>query len=142
MSAFILYRIAAALLTLGLLGHTLGGMIGTARKGPGAGPEADQVLASMKSVRFRWRGADCSWYDFWMGNGLGVSALIILAIAVLWVLGGAGSSGIPSLKPIAWAAFASLTLLAAMGFMYFPLRIGMVFALIALLTGVANVLTR
>lgn len=142
MSAFILYRIAAALLTLGFLGHTLGGMIGTAKKGPGAGPEADQVLASMKSVHFKWRGADCTWYEFWMGNGLGVSALIILAIAVLWVLGGAGPSGIQPLKPIAWAAFASLALLAAVGFLYFPARIGAVFALIAVLTGVANVLAR
>jgi hypothetical protein len=142
MSAFILYRIAAALLTLGLLGHTLGGMIGTAKKGPGAGPEADQVLASMKAVHFKWRGADCTWYNFWMGNGLGVSALIILAIGVLWVLGGAGSSGIQALKPIAWAAFVSLALLAVVGFAYFPLRIGVVFGLIALLTGVANVLAR
>lgn len=141
MSAFNLYRIAAALLTLGFLGHTLGGMFGTARKGPGAGPEADQVLASMKAVRFKWRGADCTWYGFWMGNGLGVSALIILAIAVLWVLGGAGSSDIQTLRPIAWAAFASLALLAALGFVYFPKRIGLVFALIALLTGVANILT-
>lgn len=47
------------------------------------------------------RGAECTWYDFWMGNSLDVSALIILAIAVLWVLGGAGSSGIQCLKPIA-----------------------------------------
>jgi hypothetical protein len=142
MSAFILYRLAAALLTLGFLGHTLGGMIGTAKKGPGAGPEADQVLASMKAVHFKWRGADCTWYGFWMGNGLGVSALIILAIAVLWFLGGAGSSGFQALKPIAWAAFVSLSLLAAVGFMYFPLRIGVVFALIALLTGVANCIAR
>jgi hypothetical protein len=140
MSVFILYRIAAALLTLGLLGHTLGGMMGMARKGPGAGPEANQVLASMKAVHFKWRGADCTWYDFWMGNGLGVSALIILAIAVLWILGGAGSSGIQLLKPIAWAAFVSLALLAAVGFAYFPARIGAVFALIALLTGIANLL--
>ncbi len=142
MSAFLLYRIAAGLLTLGFLGHTLGGMIGTAKKGPGAGPEADQVLASMKAVHFNWRGADCTWYDFWMGNGLGVSALIILAIAVLWVLGDAGSAGVQALKPIAWAAFASLSVLAAVGFIYFPVRIGVVFALIALLTGVANVIAR
>lgn len=142
MSAFILYRIAAALLALGFLGHTLGGMIGTAKKGPGAGPEADQVLASMKAVHFKWRGADCTWYDFWMGNGLGVSALIILAIAVLWVLGGAGSAGIQALKSIAWAAFVSLGLLAAVGFVYFPVRIGVVFALIALLTGIANILAK
>jgi hypothetical protein len=142
MSAFILYRIAAALLALGFLGHTLGGMLGTAKKGPGAGPEADKVLASMKEVHFTWRGSDCTWYDFWMGNGLGVSALIILPIALLWILGGAGSSSIQQLKPIAWAAFASLAILAAVGFTYFPMRIGAVFALIALLTGVANVLTR
>lgn len=142
MNAFILYRIAAVLLTLGFLGHTLGGMIGTAKKGPGAGPEADQVLTSMKSVHFTWRGADCTWYNFWMGNGLGVSTLIILAIVVLWVLGGPVTAGVQALRPIAWGAFVSLGALAAVGFVYFPMRIGVVFALIALLTGIANVLTR
>jgi hypothetical protein len=56
MTTMILYRAAAVLLALGALGHTFGGMLGTARKGPGA--EADRVFAEMKAVRFNWRGAN------------------------------------------------------------------------------------
>jgi len=37
-----LYRISAGLLLLATLGHTFGGMLGTARRGPRAGAEADR----------------------------------------------------------------------------------------------------
>jgi hypothetical protein len=132
-----LYRITALLLAIGFLGHTLGGMIGTARRGPGAGADADAVLASMRSVHFRWRNADCTWYAFWMGNGLSASALLLLGVAVLWFLGGAAPGERYALLPLAWAAFASLTLLAIVCVKYFPARIAAVFGLIALLSGAA-----
>jgi hypothetical protein len=136
----ILYRISACLLALGALGHTLGGMLGTARRGPQAGPEADEVMARMKAVRFTWRGADSTWYAWWMGNGLGVSALLVLPIVVLWCLGGDGAARrIP--LPIAWSAFASVALLSGFGFKYFGKRIGSVFGLIAVLTGIAAALS-
>ena len=141
MSWLILYRVAAFLLALGALGHTLGGMLGTAKRGTGAGPEADKVLAAMKEVPFTWRGAKCTWYGFWMGNGLGVSALLIPVITVLWVLGGLDLVQIRAVLPIAWATFLGLALLAFLGFKYFVTRIGLVFALIALLTGIAAVLS-
>jgi hypothetical protein len=85
---FNLYHISAYLLILGTLGHTFGGMVGTLRKGRQSGVEADEVFAKMKSVHFKWNGADCTWFGFWLGNGLSVSALLLLAITVLWVLGG------------------------------------------------------
>src|SRR6266853_3882967 len=83
-----LYRISAAFLLLATLGHTIGGMFGTARRGPMAGPEADRVFDAMKSVHFRWQSADTTWFKFWLGNGLCVSALFVPAIVALWVLGG------------------------------------------------------
>ena len=129
MSYLILYRISAGLLALGCLGHTLGGMLRTSRRGPQAGPQADEVLAAMKSVHFNWRGADSTWYAFWMGNGLGVSALLLIATHQQVTL------------PIAWATFVSLASLAALGFKYFPARIGAVFAVIALLTGIGAALS-
>lgn len=64
MDHFVLYRVAAGLLFLGTLAHTLGGMLKMSKAGPGAGPEADQVLSSMKSVNFYWRGAYCTWFKF------------------------------------------------------------------------------
>ncbi len=140
MEYFYFYRIAACLLMLGFLGHTLGGMLATAKRGVKSGAEADEVLAKMKSVRFTWRGGNCSWFGFWLGNGLGVSALLIPVIAVVWTLGGLSPEQFQIFKPIAWATFVGLAALTALGFKYFVPRIGIVFGLIAVLVGIGNFL--
>jgi hypothetical protein len=138
---FNLYRISACLLILGTLGHTFGGMVGTLRKGRQSGVEEDEVFAKMKSVHFTWRGADCTWFGFWLGNGLAVSALLLLAITVLWVLGGLAPNQLAAVLPIAWAAFVCLVLLSVLGLKYFATRVGVGFGVIAALTGVAAVLS-
>ncbi len=134
-----LYRIAAVLLLLATAGHTLGGMLGTARRGPGAGEAADRVMAEMKSVTFVWRGMRSSWFRWWLGNGFSVSALLLLAVVTLWLLGDPGAAAV--LLPLAWAAFVSLSLLAVLAFRYFGIRIGIGFGLVALLTDVAVILS-
>src|SRR5437879_13261415 len=85
-----LYHICAGLLLLAALGHTLGGMLGTARRGPKAGPEAEHVFSLMKSVHFKWQGTDTTWFDFWLGNGMCVSAVMVNQIIGIWVLGSVG----------------------------------------------------
>jgi hypothetical protein len=132
-----LYRICAALLLLATLGHTFGGMLGTARRGPRAGPEADRVFADMKSVRFRWQGAETTWFGFWLGNGLVVSAAFLFPIAALWVLGGLDATQRHASLPIAWSVFAGLALTSLLGFKYFGPRAGVGFGVIAILTAIA-----
>lgn len=132
-----LYRICAALLLLATLGHTFGGMLGTARRGPKAGPEADRVFADMKSVRFRWQGAETTWFGFWLGNGLVVSAAFLVPIVALWVLGGLDATQRHASLPIAWSVFASLALTSLLGFKYFGPRAGVGFGVIAILTAIA-----
>jgi len=132
-----LYRVCAALLLLATLGHTFGGMLGTARRGPRAGPEADRVFADMKSVRFRWQGAETTWFGFWLGNGLVVSAAFLAPIIALWVLGGLDATQRHASLPIAWAVFASLALTSLLGFKYFGPRAGVGFGVIAILTAIA-----
>lgn len=133
-----LYRVSSYLLFLGLLGHTLGGMLGTAKRGPGAGPAADEVFSKMKSILFEWRGGKCTWYGFWLGNGLGVSALLVIAIVVLFTLGGLTPEQLQPVMPIAWATFVSIAGLSVLGFKYFVPRIGIVFGIIAVLVGIAT----
>jgi hypothetical protein len=135
----LLFRIAAGLLAFGLVGHTLGGMLGTARRGPRAGEQADRVLADMRAVHFNWRGADSTWYAWWLGNGLGVSCLLILGVAVLWFLGGLTPEARHAVQPLVVATVLSLSLLAITGLKFFGARIGSVFSLIALLTLAAAV---
>jgi hypothetical protein len=136
---FNLYRVAAYILALAILGHTLGGMLGTAQRGPDAGPDADAVLATMKSVHFTWHGSDCTWYGFWLGNGLALSAVLVLAWVVLWVLGGMPPSERRTILPLARAATASLLMLAALGFVYFGAVPGGSFGLAALLASAASI---
>jgi hypothetical protein len=136
----ILYRISSGLLAAGFVGHTFGGMLKTARRGPEAGPEADRVMSQMRAVHFTWRGANSNWFDWWMGNGLSVSSLLLLAIVVLWDLGGE-ESGRRMPPSVAWGAFTSLALLTVFGFQYFGTRIGAAFAVTALLTGSAVVMS-
>lgn len=124
---------------LGLLGHTLGGMLGTAKRGVNAGPVADEVFEKMKSVSFEWRGGNCTWFGFWLGNGLGVSALLVPVIAILYTLGGLSAEQSGNLLPIAWTTVLSLFVLSFLGFKYFISRIGIVFGLIALLSGIATI---
>jgi hypothetical protein len=114
-------------------------MLKSTLHGPDAGPAADGVLAAMKAVHFRWQGADVTWFDFAMGNGLGVSALLLLAIVVLWVLGGAAPEDRRALRPIAWAVFVSFVLVGALGFVYFAPGVGAAFSTIALLSGIGAV---
>jgi hypothetical protein len=136
-----LYRVSAVLLLAGALGHTLGGMLGTARRGRQGSPEAERVFSAMKSVHFVWRGADSTWFGFWFGNGLCVSALLLLAIVVLWVLGGLDLELQRATMPIAWTTLLSLTLVSVLGFKYFGARVGAAFGLVALLIGIAVILS-
>jgi hypothetical protein len=136
-----LYRVSAVLLLAGALGHTLGGMVGTAARGPQAGAQAEQVFSAMKSTHFVWAGADSTWFGLWLGNGLSVSALLLLAIVVLWVLGGLDLGLQHPTLPIAWTALLSLMLVSVLGFKYFGARIGAVFGLIALLTAIGVIMS-
>lgn len=137
-----LYRICAALLLLAAVGHTFGGMLGTARRGPRAGPEADRVLADMKSVHFTWSGTDTTWYGFWLGLGLCVTAAWLVPIVALWVMGGFDPLILQAtpIRVIAWTICASMALTSWLGFKYFGSRPGVGFGLVAVLTAVANVL--
>ena len=137
MKYFTLHRIAAYVAALGFCGHTFGGTLGTARQGPQAGPDADAVLASMRAVHFVWQGTETSWFDFWMGNALGVSALMLLAIVVLWVLGGLAEDQRRTMLPVAWSLALTFVLLGANGFVYFGPIVGGAFSTIALLTMIA-----
>jgi hypothetical protein len=132
-----LFRICAGLLLLATLGHTLGGMLGTARRGPQAGPEADRVFAEMKAVRFRWQGSATTWFGFWLGLGLCVTAAWLVPIVALWVLGGLDAMQLAAARPIAWAIVASMALTSLLGFKYFGPRPGVGFGVVAILTVVA-----
>src|SRR5262245_48131609 len=135
---FNLYRISCYLLVLATIGHTFGGILGTAQRGVGS-PEADTVFAQMKSVHFLWNGADCTWFGFFLGNGLCVTALLFAASVALWTLGGLDAGKLRLVWPISAATFISLAATTLLGFKYFATGIGVGFGVIAVLTGIATI---
>src|SRR5882762_7008701 len=79
MKASIFYRIAAVLLLLFEAGHTSGF--------PWSDPQWGVDLGSMRSTHFDILGSSRTYWDFYVGFGLSVSVLLLLAVVLAWQLG-------------------------------------------------------
>ncbi len=109
------FRLATYLLLLFCAGHTAGGML--AQKSLGFA--SDAVFAQMKAVHFEFNGADSTWYGFWMGFGLTVSAFLLLVALASWQLDGVAPEAWPSVRVIAWGLVAAMAFNGVMAVKYF-----------------------
>jgi hypothetical protein len=109
------FRLAAYVLVLYTLGHTLGAVINTPQFGVGS----DAVVTLMKSVRVVVQGAECTWYGFYRGFGAFVSIYFAFSVYVTWLLGGTSGEDRRCLLPIGWAMFASHACGAVVAVIYF-----------------------
>jgi hypothetical protein len=109
------FRIAAYLLAVLFLGHTGGGML--AQKS--LGPASDAVFATMKAVHFNFNGTDATWYGFWFGFGLTVSAYVLFSVFVAWQLDKVAPDRWSSVSAIAWAFAATQFANAILSWKYF-----------------------
>lgn len=94
-------RVATYLLILYAFVHTAGALFNT----PSFSPDADAVLASMRSVRFPVQGVERTWFNFWFGFGLIDSVFFVASAAIAWFLGGRPLAERRALRPIAWILF-------------------------------------
>lgn len=115
MKHFSLFRIAAYLTLLFCAGHTAGGML--AQKS--LGPASDAVFAAMKATHFTFNGADCTWYGFWFGFGVTVSAFLVLVAITALVLDRVTPEAWPQVRAIAWALSAAMAFNAVIAWRYF-----------------------
>jgi hypothetical protein len=129
------YRLAAVLLSLFFVLHTAGGMFG--RKSHGFA--ADSVFALMQSVHFDFGGASCSYYDFWMGFGLMVSAFLLLSAVMAWQLAKVEPRDWHSVEVIAWALFAAHVCNAVLSWKYFFAAPGVMSIVVVLCLGAGAV---
>ena len=97
MKTSVLYRIAAVLLLLFALGHTLG----FRQSDPTWG--IDAVLASMRSVHFNVQGFNRSYWDFFVAAGVSVGVFYLFAAILAWQLGGLPAETLVRLRGITWA---------------------------------------
>jgi len=109
------FRIAAYLALLFCAGHTIGGML----LQKSLGPASDVVFGAMKSTHFQFNGADCTWYGFWYGFGLTVSAFLLLVAVTALVLDRVTPAAWPQVSVIAWALIVAMAFNGVMAWRYF-----------------------
>jgi hypothetical protein len=109
MKAFIFYRVAAALLLLFAVGHTLG----FRQSDPSWG--VDSLLSSMRSIHFDVQGVHRTYWDLFVGAGLAVGVFYLFSAVFAWQLGGLPAEALERMRGIAWAfalCFAAITVVS------------------------------
>jgi hypothetical protein len=105
----VLYRIAAVLLLLFAVAHTLGFRQSDPKWG------VDALLDSMRSIHFDLQGSNRTYWDLFVGDGLSVGVLLLFAAILAWQLGGFPSETLARMRSTAWAfalCFAAITVLS------------------------------
>src|SRR5258708_25146290 len=116
MKASIFYRIAAVLLVLFDAGHTSGF--------PWSDPKWGVDLGHMRSTHFYMMGFSRTYWDFYVGFGLFISAFLLLAIVLAWQLGRLPPESLVLMRGTAWTfalCFAAITVLSWKYFFVLPI---------------------
>lgn len=112
MKASLFYRIAAVLMVLFAVGHTLG----FRQSDPAWGVEA--VRVAMQSVHFNVQGFSRSYWDFFVGFGLIGSVFLLFAAVLAWQLGGLRKESLTLMRGTAWALVLSFVAFTAVCWRY------------------------
>ena len=109
MSASMFYRIAAVLLLLFAVGHTLGFRQSDPQWG------VDALLASMQSVHFEVQGFNRTYWDLFVAAGFCVGIFYLFAAILAWQLARLPAATLALMRGIAWAfaaCFAAVTVVS------------------------------
>ena len=109
MRASIFYRIAAILLLLFAIGHTLG----FRQSDPAWG--VDSLLASMRSIHFDVQGFNRSYWDLFQAAGFSVGVFYLFSAVLAWQLGGLPAASLTLMRGALWAftlCFAAITIVS------------------------------
>lgn len=107
MKPSILYRIAAVLLVLFAVGHT----VGFSQIDPVWG--VDATVAAMKSIRFDMMGSPRTLWEFYLAAGYSVGVFYLFSAVLAWQLGGLPTESLTRLRLSLWAfALAFVAILA------------------------------
>jgi len=109
MKASTFYRIAAVLLLLFAVSHT----VGFRQSDPTWG--IDALLASMRSIHFDVLGFNRSYWDFFVAAGFSVGVFYLFAAVLAWQLGRLPGATLALMRGTTWAfalSFAVITVLS------------------------------
>ncbi len=106
MKASVFYRVAAVLLLLFAVAHTLGFRQSDPKWG------VDALLGSMRSIHFDVQGSNRTFWDFFLGAGFSVGVFFLFSAILAWQLGGLPKEISARMRGVAWAfalCFAAIT---------------------------------
>jgi hypothetical protein len=106
MSARLVFRIAAVLLVLFAVGHTLGFSQADPKWG------VDALLAALRSAPFDADGFRRTWWDFYLASGYIAGLFYLFAAVLAWQLGGLPETALVRLRGATWGfalCFAAIT---------------------------------
>jgi hypothetical protein len=109
MKASLFYRIAAVLLLLFAVGHTLG----FRQSDPTWG--VDTLLGSMRSIHFDVQGFSRTYWDLFVAAGFSVGLFYLFAAVLAWQLGGLPAETLAVMRFTVWAlalCFAAITVVS------------------------------
>jgi len=118
MKASLFYRIAAVLLLLLAIGHTLG----FRQTDPTWG--VDTLLDSMRSIHFHVQGFNRTYWDLFVAAGLSVGVLYLFAAVLAWQLGGLPAENLAAMRVTVWSlalCFAAITVVSWMYLFILPI---------------------
>lgn len=95
MNSSLFLRIAAVLTLIHSILHTVGGVFGKPLPGP-----AEQAVGAMKSYHFTLMGNPRTYWDFYMGLGLGITIFLTVEAIVFWLLASLARTESARLRPI------------------------------------------
>ena len=109
MKASMFYRIAAVLLLLFAVGHTLGF--------PQSDPKwgVDALLGSMREIHFDVQGFNRTYWDLFVAAGFSVGVFYLFAAILAWQLGGLPAATLSLMRGTAWPfalCFAAITVVS------------------------------
>jgi hypothetical protein len=110
MKASLIYRIAAVLLLLFAIGHTVG-----FSSAPDPLWKVDGLLSSMRSIHFDVMGFNRTYWDFFLGAGFSAAVFYFFAAILAWQLGGLPLGTLARMRGTLWAfalAFAAIAVLS------------------------------
>jgi len=132
MKPSILLRIGSIITLLYFTGHTAG-MPWTPAAGPGELP----VIEAMKTHRFETEGFARTYWDFYSGFGVIISAFLLLQAVVLWQLGSLARTGAVQVRPIVASFLVAFVVNAILVWMFFFAVPAVTAAAIAICLGLA-----
>src|SRR5215470_6481712 len=112
MKASLIYRVAAVLLLLFAVGHTLG----FSQSDPQWG--VDALLVSMRSIHFQLQGFNRTYWDLFVAAGFSVGVFYLFAAILAWQLAGLPKETVMRMRGIAWAFAASFAAITVVSWSY------------------------